>query len=192
MAKFFLQDIKVKHRQKSTDSASDSIWSEPKAFQPKTKEVKNQKSNTRYALWLVAFISVVFLFFALSYLFSKATITINPKIQDIVLKASLSAGKGGNGNVLPFDLVIISGEESKIMPTAEAKDISQKAEGVVLIYNVFSSNSQLLSIDTRLEGSNGKIYKTKKAIVVPGMKNGAPGFIEAGVYAAEAGEEYNS
>ena len=192
MAKFFLQDVKVKRKPKTADRAPNSIWPESKTLQPKIREVKNQKKNSRYALWLVVVVSVVFLFFALSYLFSKATVTINPKVQDMVLKESLSAGKGGNGNVLPFDLVIISGEESKIVPTAEAKDISQKAEGVVLIYNAFSSNSQLLSIDTRLEGSNGKIYKTKKALVVPGMKNGAPGFIEAGVYGAETGEEYNS
>src|SRR3989344_5573998 len=150
MAKFFLQDVKVKRKPKTADRAPNSIWPESKTLQPKIREVKNQKKNTRYALWLVVVVSVVFLFFALSYLFSKATVTINPKVQDMVLKESLSAGKGGNGNVLPFDLVIISGEESKIVPTAEAKDISQKAEGVVLIYNVFSSNSQLLSIDTRL------------------------------------------
>src|SRR3989344_7654393 len=53
---------------------------------------KEGKHRSRYKLWLVAFFSLVFLFFALSYnFFSKATVTVNPKIQDLILNESLSA-----------------------------------------------------------------------------------------------------
>jgi hypothetical protein len=119
-------------------------------------------------------------------------VTVNPKIKDVILNENLSADLNGNAEALPFDLMVISGEENRTIKATEEKDVSEKAQGVVVIYNAFGPASQLLSIDTRLEGSNGKIYKTKKQIVVPGMKGSTPGSIEVSIYGAEAGEEYNS
>lgn len=152
---------------------------------------RERPRKTRFAFWGVAIVSVLFFLFALSYLFAKVTVTINPKMEDVVLNENLSASKGNTGE-LAFDLIVISGEENKTIKTTEEKDFLERAEGTVIIYNAFGAKSQLLSIDTRLEGSNGKIYKTKKQIYVPGMKGSTPGSIEVGVYAAEPGEEYNS
>jgi len=72
------------------------------------------------------------------------------------------------------------------------KNVSVAARGTVLIYNNYSSAIQRLDINTRLEGSNGKLYKTEKAVVVPGLNGTTPGSVEVGIYAAEAGEAYNS
>lgn len=147
----------------------------------------------RSRLWVVALVSLIFFVFSLSYLFGKAEVKVNPKFKDVVLSESLSASKDANTDSLPFDLVVISGEESKEVASGEEKDISLKAKGTVVIYNNFGFSSQALDIDTRLEGSNGKIYKTVKRIVVPGKPSAdKPGSIEIGIYATEAGQEYNS
>ena len=115
------------------------------------KEVKNQdKNGPRYKLWFVAAVSVVFFLFALSYLFSKVVVTVNPKINEVILNENLSASKEANTDALSFDLVILPGEEIQTVQSSEEKDIFQKAQGVVVIYNAFSSASQMLSIDTRL------------------------------------------
>lgn len=153
---------------------------------------KSSGTGPRYTLWVVAVISFVFFLLALSYMFLKVTVTVNPRVQNIVLNENLSASIDATGEVLPFDLIVISGEEDKTVQATGEKDVSEKAQGIVLIYNTFSSTSQKLDIDTRLEGSNGKIYKTKKQIVVPGMKGNTPGSVEIGIYAAKAGEDYNS
>ena len=138
-------------------------------------------------------VSMVFFLFALSYLFSEAKITVNPKIQDIILDENLSAHKDGFADSLSFDLVVISGEENKMMQGSGEKEVSKKAEGIVVLYNAFSASSQLLSIDTRLEGSNGKMYKTFTKTVIPGLaKDGKPGSVEVKVFGAEAGADYNS
>lgn len=156
------------------------------------EKVKRNKTP-KYRIYLVALVSIIFLLFALSFLFSGAKITVIPKVKEIPLNGNLSAAKDLNISDLSFDLVVISGEENKIIQGGEEKDVNLKAEGVVLIYNSYSSSSQTLDIDTRLEGSNGKIYKTNKKITVPGMvKDGKPGSIEVGIYGAEGGEEYNS
>jgi hypothetical protein len=153
--------------------------------------MKENKHRPRYTLWMVALVSLVFLFFALSYMFSRATITIGPKIQEVTLNENISATKDG-GDV-PFDLVVISGEEVKKVESTEKKTIEVKAKGTVIIYNAFSTKSQTLNINTQLEGSNGLIYKTDRRLVVPGIgKDGKPGSIEVNIYGAEAGESYNS
>ena len=76
-------------------------------------------------------------------------------MQDVNLNENLSAEKSGDkADALSFDLMVVSGEETKIVQATEEKDVMEKAQGVVVIYNIFSSNSQLLSIDTRLLGSS--------------------------------------
>ncbi len=195
MPKGLLQDIvKVKHS--LNGGMRETQMSKKEDYPDSMGQDKNRPAHSagrpRYTLWFAAIISIVFLFFALSYLFLNVVVTINPKVENIALDQNLSASKNGNADALPFDLIIISGEESKAVQTAETKNVSERARGVVSIYNAFSSAPQRLDIDTRLEGSNGKVYKTQKQIVVPGMKGNIPGSVETGIYGKEAGEEYNS
>ena len=203
MSKHLLEDmVKVKHINK--EIKKEKIWEPRKEIEVKemreTIEIRetigtnHPKNRSRYMLWFVALVSVVFLFFALSFLFGKAEVSITPKTQDIVLNnESLSAGKDSSSGALSFDLVVINGDENKIIQANGEKDVSSKATGTVVIYNAFSSSAQALNIDTRLEGSNGKIYKTLTKTVVPGMgKDGIPGSVEVKIYGSAAGVEYNS
>ena len=197
MSKNLFQDMvkikRAKNEEKNITKGQpvDSILG---PVQTRSKMLTNQGNRGRhqYALWFVAILSLVFFLLSLSYLFSRAVVMVNPKTQDFTLNENLSANKNGNIEALSFDLVIISGEENKIIQTTLEKDISQTAKGTVAIFNNFSSATQRLDINTRLEGSNGKIYKTEKAIIVPGMKGSTPGSIEVKIYGSEAGEEYNS
>lgn len=192
MSKKILEDM-VKIKRATT--RQNRLSGEPVKSVP-TQEIQSaNKNKSRNKLWFVALVSVMFFIFALSFVFSKAEIQVNPKTQDVILSAKLlSASKDTNeDNKLSFSLVVIEGEEKKVVQASQQKEISQKAEGKILIYNNFSSSSQKLNIDTRLEGSNGKIYKTKNAVAVPGKsKNNIPGSAEVSIYALEAGEEYNS
>ena len=154
---------------------------------------ENNSKKTRYTLWIVALISVIFLFFALSFLFSSATVTVNPKINPISLNESLTATKDSSVDGLTFDLMTLSGEESKTILGGEEKDVKESAQGKVVLYNNFSSTPQPLLIDTRLEGSNGKIYKTKVKTSIPGIgKDGTPGKVSVDIYGSDPGPEYNS
>lgn len=193
MTKHLLQDI-VKTKHASHETRAENTYREAAFRRENDFQINGKVGKTRNVLWLVAVISIIFLLFAISYLFLSASIVINPKTQELSLNENLSALKDANNNGLFFNLLVdnISGEESKNIQATLEKDISKKATGTVVIFNTFSSSSQRLTIDTRLEGSNGKMYKTEKAIVIPGMKGSIPGSIEVGIYAAEAGEAYNS
>ena len=198
MARNLLQDMVKVKTIRSIPVPVRKKEEEEEKEQEKRKEkipdkIKPSKKGPKYRIYFVALISVVFLLFALSFLFSGAKITIAPKVQEIPLKnENLSATKDSSTSDLSFDLVMIPGEENKIIQGGETKDVTVKATGIVVIYNAFSSSSQNLDIDTRLEGSNGKIYKTVKKITVPGMTAGKPGSVEVGIYGAVGGEAYNS
>lgn len=144
-------------------------------------------------LWSVAIFSAAFLLLALSFLFGQAKVEVYPKTEAITLNENFSAVKVSENDSLVFDLVVISGKESETVEANAERELSEKAAGTVVIFNSYSSASQRLDIDTRLSGSNGKLYKTQKQITVPGMKaDGTPGSVEVPIYAAEAGEEYNA
>ena len=156
-------------------------------------DINYTKKKSRYLLWFLALVSVIFCFFAVSFLFAKAEVLINPKIQNIVLNENLSASKDSSNGGFAFNLVVIPGQEDKTIQATGQKDVKIPATGTAIIYNAFSSAPQALNIDTRLEGSNGKIYKTQTKITVPGMsKSGTPGSVEVGIYGSVPGVEYNS
>ncbi len=188
MAKNLLQDmVKVKKAREKIRIPAEEL---PTGG---VKQVKGQVKKPRYKIWLVAIISITFFIFAVSYLFTKAVVTVNPKTKELVLNQDLSASKDSATEGLSFDLVVISGEENKTLKADSEKDVKEVATGTVVIYNAFGYSPQPLSIDTRLTGSNGKIYKTKTKTVVPGMKkDGIPGSVEVKIYASVAGAEYNS
>ncbi|HAS80487.1 MAG: hypothetical protein UR25_C0001G0091 [Candidatus Nomurabacteria bacterium GW2011_GWE1_32_28] len=197
MARNLLQDmVKVKTpqrliKQKSTDDI-EIFFDKNKEKEIVFNKINKNNKKSKYRFYFIAFISVVFLLFALSFLFSGAKITISPKIKEISINENLSAIKNLNTSGLSFDLVVVSGEEDKTIQGGEEKEVAVVARGTVILYNSFSSLSQTLDVDTRLEGSNGKIYKTSKKIKIPGMIKDKPGSIKVDIYASEVGEEYNS
>lgn len=204
MAKIIFEDIKktksIRNIKKETISPAGKT--KPKMhfideeLAPVHKYNNTESDKTRsskYILWVIAIVCIGALLFALSFLFVKAKITIVPKSIDAVLDQQLNLTKDDKSTDVYFSLVSIEGEEKKNFESGEAKDVSIPATGKVIIYNSYSKNSQNLDINTRLEGSNGKIYKTEKKITVPGISSdGNPGKIEVGIYATENGESYNS
>lgn len=189
MPKHLLEDMRVKDNKKYHPEIK------PKEIWPLVDpEIKYSKNKHRYTLWFVALVSVVFCFFAFSFLFSKAEVSVILKTKDVALNENLSATAtaGSNADVLSFEFTRLSDDASKEI-LLEEKDLKESAKGKVILYNKFSSVSQTLLVDTRLEGSNGKIYKTKTKVVIPGMsKNGVPGQISADIYANTEGADYNS
>jgi len=197
MPKNLFQDmVKINSTRKDqprVDLVKPRTENKPRVEYRDIQEEEKERNNSKYGLWVIAFVSVIFLIFALSFLFSKAVITVKPKSVDVSLSENLFAVKDGQTEDLSFDLVAISGEENRTIIGSEEKELKEEATGTVVVYNTFSSAPQSLDINTRLEGSNGKIYKTDVKIVVPGMKpGGAPGSVEVRIHANEPGEAYNS
>lgn len=75
--------------------------------------------------------------------------------------------------------------------TGAALGTAQKARGTVVIYNKFSADPQSLVATTRLESSEGKVFRLVEGVTVPGMTGNQAGAIEATVIADQPGVSYN-
>ena len=98
MPKQFLEDMVKSKRLK------EGIKKVPKSIEVKqivdTMEMENSYNpkKSRNFLWIIALVSVLFCFFAISFLFSKAQVVVNPKTQDITVNENLSADKDSDVN----------------------------------------------------------------------------------------------
>lgn len=169
--------------------------SRPVYKDPEMSDTVNPPRRSRGRIWTIVILVLLGMFVALSYAFEEATVAVTPKVETVTLDNNFTAKKDAPDGELPFEVVAISGEESKTFTGTEKRDANDKATGKVVIYNEYSTTAQNLLIETRLETKDGKIYKTDKAVKVPGYtKKGTdivPGSIEVGVHADVSGEDYN-
>lgn len=202
MAKNFFEDIRPLTKKdspiptisQSVDSVGSTITQTkmPNAFEPYEKSFQKKSSKL---LWILAVLCVGILFFSFSLLFSGAKIKITPKHDEVEVNEVFEAKKSATGDTLPFEIMSVDGEESKVIPSTGSTDSATKAKGTVVIYNSYSTASQKLIATTRIETNDGKIYRLDSAVTVPGMKTVSgkvtPGSIEANVTSDQDGEQYN-
>jgi hypothetical protein len=130
---------------------------------------------------------------------AKITIFTKGKIQsmDAEIKGDSSINEiDYELETVPAKVISIEEESSKTFEVSGKKSVSnEKASGTITIYNEYSEKVQPLVATTRFETPDGKIFRLKKSISVPGMtkveNEMKAGAIEAEVVADEAGEQYN-
>jgi hypothetical protein len=201
MARNSFQEVKIHHhepennRDKRDEKKSEFQKDSVNSFNGDTRFVSNHsiiEKKPKYRLWVVASASLVFLFFALSFFFTGAKVIVTPKVKNITLSEDFNATKDSPAAPISFNLIAISGSEDTKVPTTSVKSFTDKATGSVLLYNSFTTTPQTLAPNTRLEGTNHKIYFLKNKTTIPGMNSGTPGKVEASIVASAVGEEYNS
>lgn len=205
MAKKIINDIIIP--KKSIRQIPISVEKKPIIKTPKVnyrerfdipRQSGNRKPlNPKFAIWLIALIALLALFFGISLIFSSASIVIKPRIEKLVFNNETYTAKlDGTGlSGLSFEVLKIDKIDEVIVEASEEKVFNQKATGKVLIYNNYSSATQRLINNTRFETTEGKVYRLASSVNVPGTKVVAgktiPGSVEATLIADQAGEEYN-
>ena len=117
---------------------------------------------------------------------STAAVNISPYKETLAVDSRLRARANTTTDGLPFEIAQLSAEESGLITATGITSGGQRASGKITVYNNYGSAPQKLIANTRFQTSDGKVYRIKGAISVPGM-----GVLEATVYADQAGEEYN-
>lgn len=149
----------------------------------------------RYVIWGLALGGVVIVLFALSTIFSGATIGIVPTQATVTLDDAFTAYADASEGKLAYEHIVVEGNVSKSVAATGEKEVSQKASGQIVIYNTYSSRDQRLIRNTRFKSPDGKIYRIRDSVVVPGttVEQGevVPGQVTVTVYADQPGEEYN-
>ncbi|MDQ3089904.1 MAG: hypothetical protein M3Q24_02000 [bacterium] len=139
---------------------------------------------------------VVFLTLGIFSLVSGATITYKPKtLQTSFSNEIYPAKRSGLPGELLFHVIKISSEESAEAPASGEKQVSEKASGIIIVYNNSDTSPQKLIKNTRFETADGKVYRVQNDISVPGKINASgnsvPGSLEVSVYADQPGDSYN-
>ena len=156
------------------------------------KPAKKKKNTGKYLLsFLIVFISIAVIGVALSLSYSKAVVTITPKVANFDVNGTFTAKKNPTGSELGYEVVTVADEVHQTIPATSGPVVQTKAKGTAVIYNNYSSSAQTLVAGTRLSDSNGLIYRTSTTISVPGKKT-APGSIEVTIVADAAGVNYNA
>ncbi len=112
--------------------------------------------------------------------------TISKAVSDVDVSDALIPGK-----VFEAEKTVLQEFPSTGKITKEVK-----AEGIIRVYNNYSSSPQILVATTRFISVEGKLFRSLERITVPGgtVEKGkvvTPGYVDVKVRADKAGPEYN-
>jgi len=151
----------------------------------------------------------LFLFFSLAlivaaavlyFVLPKADIEVAPKFETLSQNLNVSIDKGTSKidytqNKIPAQLIKLEKKYSQNFSTTGQRQVNEKARGVITVFNEYSSSPQTLIEKTRFSAEDGKIFRTTKAITVPGAKivDGkiVASSIDVEVLADQPGSDYN-
>src|SRR3989344_2286267 len=167
------------------------VFLRKKEERPLVEELEMEKTKkSRFLFKLVISFLILILLGALGAVIlnriSTVAVNISPYKETLTIDSRLRARANAAADGLPFEIAQLSAEESGLVTATGISSGGQKASGKITVYNNYGSAPQKLIANTRFQTSDGKVYRIKGAISVPGM-----GVLEATVYADQAGEEYN-
>src|SRR3989338_412417 len=146
--------------------------------------------------WTLAVVLFGGLSLLLSAFFAGATVTVYPRTATVEVPARLEARLNAPLNALAYETFTVTRSATTATPATGTKTVSRQASGIITILNSYSSASQRLIANTRFEAPDGKIYRIRDSITVPGSTKKADGTLTAGtiiatIYADSPGEAYN-
>lgn len=156
---------------------------------------KKNKIISGPLIFLISLVILGGLVYIVSKKFEVANIYLVPKNQTINLDKKEFLASKDKASLLNFEIMISSDNLNKDLILTETVEADNKAEGRLVFYNNYSANSQKLLAGEFLSDENGRSYKLKETIIIPGFKksgdNITPGQIEAEAMAFLSGEAYN-
>lgn len=188
-----IRNIPISHPRRSTPPREPVMEdNQPEAPRPRRKRAGR-------GFWWWALIVVVLCAIGgllLSTVFAGATITITPRSEVVTAPQTLQAQLDAPVGVLAFETLSVNRSANTTVSASGTKQVSRQASGVITIYNAYDTNSQRLIANTRFEAPDGKIYRIRESVTVPGGTKKAdgsitPGSTSATVYADSPGEAYN-
>ena len=194
MAKKIIDILPPKELRKKEEVLEEVFKKEKPRFKFK---ITFPKFPLRKGLVLLALFVLGFVFL-LSFRFSKAEIKIWPEAETRNFRTKITVDKTAENpdfknNILPGKIFEV--EKTVSEEFLASGKILKKAEGIIRLYNNFSSQNENWLAGTRFVSADGKLFKSKDKIAVPGtqIKNGKmiPSFVDVPVIAAEGGADYN-
>jgi len=178
---------------------------ENKAYQKTHKSFKLEIFNKEALLknknkYFIIFTLILIGIFLYGYfILARVEIKIWPKTEEINLKTKLRLENRVNQ---PFfhqeiETKVLEIEEiiNQLFPATEKFMKESRAEGIIRIYNDYSTNPLTLVPRTRFISADGQLFRTPERVIIPGRRQiggrWLPGTIDIKVIADQPGEKFN-
>jgi len=188
-----IRNISIHEEISDREESEEKPTKIPIHIQPR-KSSKGRFFGT-FIAFVVVFVCIAIIAVALSLFFSKAVVTITPKIANIEINGVFTAKKDAKLPDLRYEIVTTTLTEHDTVPFSLGPLIQTKAKGTVYLYNE-QSISQRIVAGTRLSNTKNLIYRTTSTITIPAGKvvsgKTVPGSVSVSILADKAGEAYNS
>jgi hypothetical protein len=149
--------------------------------------------------WFIAGGIILLVILIIFFSRSSAEINVFPKQEKVFVQNSYEIYDENlteKEDALAYKLLKIQKDASVEVEPSGEENVSEKASGLITIFNEYSSEDQKLVERTRFETKKGQIYRIAESITVPGYtKSGdeiVPGSIDVEVFADETGDDYNT
>ncbi|MBI5421178.1 MAG: hypothetical protein HZA35_02590 [Parcubacteria group bacterium] len=173
---------------------------EPELEEEEQEETIPEKKSYKKILIITSIFIVGFVILYIgTAVLPKAMLTIHAKRVEKSIKAAATASTeitsvDIENQKIPARVFVFKRTLTKEYPTSK-QTVTQKATGVITIYNAYSGASQRLVATTRFRSPNGKIFRINTSVTIPGAKIGGgsitPSSIDVPVTADKPGAEYN-
>ncbi len=189
--------LNLRNRNDRTDDNGDASVKDSSKFFDDFME-QDQNRGRKYAIWGIVFASVIVLGIAAMTYWGGAAVAVVARrekhpINTVLTAANKTASASATvlSTSIPFQRIAITREAGKKVEATGEEYVERKASGKIVIYNNYTSGTQRLIKNTRFETADGKIYRIRDSVTVPGKKGTVPGSIEAIVFADESGTNFN-
>ena len=177
--------------------ASEPVRQEPRFERTEREQIPSiviedgtKKGSKRVLVSAIVFVVLVGGALGLSALLGKTQLTIYPVFKEPNINSEFTAYPDQRPDALSYTIMTIeSTAESQVKANGQV-DVENKASGLVQIVKTTPGTERIIA-NTRFRSPDGKIFRIKDAIVVPGAVNNVPGTIQAEVTADQPGDEYN-
>lgn len=163
-------------------------------------EERGNKSGRAKSIWALAVLSVAVLSLIIVSKFATATVTIIKSGSGIPISMNVNLShSASSSDSVDFDVVTLTLSQaipaSAVTLATGTAALGTKAKGTVILYNNYSSQSQILLKNTKLEAPGGKIFLLVDKVTIPGQSKikgvVGPGTVVAKVVAEKEGASYN-
>jgi hypothetical protein len=99
--------------------------------------------------------------------------------------------EGALSDTLAYTLAERTLEETAVAEAGGSEEVEDIASGSITVFNEYSDAPVPLIKNTRFQTADGRVYRVRESITVPGRTGDTPGALKITVYADEPGERYN-
>lgn len=162
------------------------------------KKVSHVSDGAHYALKSFVFFGIMLVVSVLLIaVLPKTRVSITPKKMHIDENMEITAQTDQSvydedRRLIPARLIERDITFTKTFSATGSGDVdAQKAQGTIIIYNEYDEDPQPLVATTRFLAEDGTLFRLVKQTIIPGMKDGEPGKVEALVIADAEGSGGN-